>query len=684
MDLELYDEFGNFIGEYDDGDNDEEADELEADFQHDRDGGGGGDARMVVADDTSNALAIARAHDENRIVLHEDKRYYPDAEEVYPGVRTAVLDEDAQDISEPIIKPIKVKNFSVLDKDAPVLTYSNEFLAALMNTPTLVRNVAILGHLHHGKTTFVDTLVQATQEKEWDPSREKRFSDTRKDEQERELSIKSTCLSLVLENLKAKSYLLNLLDCPGHVNFSDESTAALRSSDGAVVVVDAVEGVMLSTVRLVKQAISARVPVTLVINKVDRLILELKLPPQDAYFKLLHTIEEVNAVIADELELLATAPGQAAGGAAMRQVRLSPEKGNVCFASAQHGWSFTLPSFAEMYVLRMSDGSNGSGSRAAAAAVPADELAKRLWGDWYHDPEQCTFTKKKPSSGAATRTFVQFILEPLYKMYSQAVGETPEDLARTLKALGVRLTPAETHMDPKPLLRLCLSRFFGYPRGFVEMVTKYVPSPVESAATKVALYYTGYQTSAAAVAMRACKADGPLIANVVKLYNTPDGTKFLALARIYSGTVRTGQRVRVLGEGFSQEDDEDMAVAEVAAVAVGVGRFSIEVSQAVAGNCVLLDGIDAPIKKTATIVDMQETEAAIFRPLKFDNCSVVKLAVEPLKPAELPKMVEALRRVNKSYPLVTTKVRPSLAPPPAPRLPVSSFLRFLTSFLVVP
>ena len=673
MDLELYDEFGNFIGEYDDGDRDEDADELEADFQHDRDGDDTAN-RMVVADDRSSALAVARAHDENRIVLHEDKRYYPDAEEVYPGVRTAVLDEDAQDISEPIIKPIKVKNFSVLDKEAPVLTYSNEFLAALMNTPTLVRNVAILGHLHHGKTTFVDTLVQATQEKEWDPSREKRFSDTRKDEQERALSIKSTCLSLVLENLKAKSYLLNLLDCPGHVNFSDESTAALRSSDGAVVVVDAVEGVMMSTVRLVKQAISARVPVTLLINKVDRLVLELKLPPQDAYFKLLHTIEEVNAVIADELELLASAQGQAAGGPALRQVRLSPDKGNVCFASAQHGWSFTLPSFAEMYIARLA---GSSGGRAAVAAVPAEDLAKRLWGDWYHDPEHSTFTKKKPASGAAARTFVQFILEPLYKMYSQAVGETPEDLAGTLKVLGVRLTPAETHLDPKPLLRLCLSRFFGYPRGFVEMVTKFVPSPVESAATKVALYYTGYQTSAAAAAMRACKADGPLLANVVKLYNTPDGTKFMALARIYSGTVRAGQRVRVLGEGFSQEDDEDMAVAEVAAVAVGVGRFSIEVSQAVAGNCVLLDGIDAPIKKTATIVDMQETEAAIFRPLKFDNCSVVKLAVEPLKPAELPKMVEALRRVNKSYPLVTTKVGvPIRAPYLASCLaPISPLLR---------
>ena len=651
MDEDLYDEFGNYVGPELDEDEDDLGDELDQERGFD----GDYDQSMVISEDRSNSLVL---HDENRIILHEDKRYYPDAEEVYPGVRTAVLDEDAQDLSDPIIKPIKVKNFSVLEKEAPILTYSNEFLTALMNTPTLVRNVAMLGQLHHGKTTFCDTLVQATQEKEWDPSQEKRFSDTRKDEQERELSIKSTCLSLVLENLKAKSFLLNILDCPGHVNFSDESTAALRSSDGAVIVVDAVEGVMLSTTRLVQQALIARVPICLLINKVDRLILELKLPPQDAYFKLLHTVEEVNSIIAAQLALLGDAQGQT-HNPPVRQHRLSPDKGNVCFASAQHGWSFTLGSFAELHCARMVAAAAKGGRNGAVDGLSADELSKRLWGDWYHDPESSAITRKKPSSGAAVRTFVQYVLEPVYKIYAQAVGETPEDLSVTLRSLGVYLNSTETHLDPKPLLRLCLSRFFGYPRGFVEMVTKTVPSPIDAAATKVSMYYTGFQTSIAATAMRACKADGPLLANVVKLYNTPDGAKFLALARIYSGTVKVGQRVRVLGEGFSQEDEEDMAVAEVLAVSVGVGRFSIDVTQAVAGNCVLLDGVDASIKKTATIVGMNVEEVAIFKPLKFDNCSMVKLAVEPFKPSELPKMVEALRSINKSYPLVTTKVEES-------------------------
>ena len=82
-------------------------------------------------------------------------------------MKTVTLDEDAQDLATPLIKPIKPKNFSVLQKEAPEMTYSPEFLAALMHTPTLVRNIAIIGQLHHGKTLFVDTLVQATQTEQW-------------------------------------------------------------------------------------------------------------------------------------------------------------------------------------------------------------------------------------------------------------------------------------------------------------------------------------------------------------------------------------------------------------------------------------------------------------------------------------------------------------------------------------
>ena len=261
MESNLYDEFGNYIGpEFDDSE--EEELEEEDGFADEMDEPANGmqyDGQLIEAD---NAMDIASG--DNRIVLHEDKKYYPDAEEVYPGVRAVTLDEDAQELEEPIIKPIRTKNFSVLEKDQPKLKYSSEFMTTLMHSPALIRSVALLGHLHHGKTSFVDTLVQATQEREWDPTKNIRYTDCRKDEQEREISIKSTPVSLALEALSGKHYLLNLIDCPGHVNFNDESTAALRISDGAVIVIDAVEGVMMNTERLIKHALANRAPICLV------------------------------------------------------------------------------------------------------------------------------------------------------------------------------------------------------------------------------------------------------------------------------------------------------------------------------------------------------------------------------------------------------------------------------------
>jgi U5 small nuclear ribonucleoprotein component len=95
------------------------------------------------------------------VVLHEDKKYYPTADEVFgPGVETLVMDEDAQPLEVPIIAPIKTKQLESLEGEPVKTRFTNEFLATLMANPELVRNVAVVGHLHHGKTTVMDMLVE--------------------------------------------------------------------------------------------------------------------------------------------------------------------------------------------------------------------------------------------------------------------------------------------------------------------------------------------------------------------------------------------------------------------------------------------------------------------------------------------------------------------------------------------
>ncbi|KAL6759260.1 elongation factor EF-Tu-like protein [Haematococcus lacustris] len=648
MDESLYDEFGNYIGPELASDQEEDVaiDDYDMDEAERR-----ANERMQAGDVSMGVAAEAGDEEEgdeqgpsaSAVVLHEDKKYYPSADEVFgPGVEALVMEEDAQPLEVPIIAPIRQKKLETLEKEPLKTRFTNEFLATLMANPELVRNVALVGHLHHGKTTVMDMLVEQTHEVQREyrlHQKALRFTDTRVDEQSRGMSIKAMPMSLVLEGSSGKSFLLNLVDCPGHVNFNDEVTAALRLCDGMLLCVDAAEGLMVVGERAIKQAVQEGLPICLLITKVDRLITELKLPPADAYYKLKHTIEEVNAAIA------AVAGAANAEG----QLEVDPIKGNVAFSAAVSGWSFTLNSFARLY------------ADIFGAAFDPREFARRLWGRPLVPPETRLFRRKAPAGRAGCeRSFVHFVLEPLYKVYSQVVGEHPKTIERVLSELGVYLRQSAYSQDTKPLLKEACSAVFGTASGLVDMLVQGVPSSKKATAKKVAQDFTGPLDSEVAEFMTACNARGPLVMHVAKLFPKADCSRFDAFGRIVSGTLRPGDKVRVLGESYTPEDEEDSAVATVSAVYVYQARYRIPVARATAGNLVLVEGIDATINKTATVVaEALDQEMHIFRPLRFQTISVVKIATEPLHPSELPKMVDGLRKINKSYPLAVTKVEES-------------------------
>lgn len=625
MDQDLYDEFGNYIGpELDSDDDDEEDSDDEREEHADREYGDDDD-EMEQDDD----------HNEMQVVLHEDKKYYPTAEEVYgPEVETIVQEEDNQPLTEPIIAPVKKKKFAMTEQDLPATSYNMEFLADLMDTPELIRNVTLCGHLHHGKTCFVDCLIEQTHPEIYSSDdKDIRYTDTLFTEQERGVSIKASPVTLVLPDSRNKSYLMNLFDTPGHVNFSDEVTAAFRISDGVVIFIDAAEGIMLNTERLLKHAVQERLPVTICLNKIDRLMLELKLPPTDAYYKLRHTLEEVNS-------LLSVYSEDETG------VTVSPLLGNVCFASSYYRFCFTLGSFAKIY----SDSFGGINDK---------EFARRLWGDIYFNSKTRKFTKKPPSS-SSQRSFVEFVLEPMYKIFAQVVGDVDECLPRLCDELGISLTKEERKLNIRPLLRLVCNRFFGDFTGFVDMCVNFIKSPVDNAQTKIEQIYTGGSDSDLVEHMCQCDPDGPLMIHTTKLYPTQDATSFHVLGRIMSGTLLANQEVRILGENYSLQDEEDSRFGQVGRLWISEARYKVEVNRVPAGNWILIEGIDQPIVKTSTITDVSNSdEVYIFRPLKFNTSSVIKIAVEPVNPSELPKMLDGLRKVNKSYPLLTTKVEES-------------------------
>lgn len=559
-------------------------------------------------------------------------------------METLVQEEDAQPLSEPIIAPVRQRKFAIEEAELPPVFFSREFMSDLLNFPEQIRNIALVGHLHHGKTAFMDMLVMQTHdlterlEKRSGKKREEqlRYTDIHFLERERGLSIKSAPMSLVLQGTKGKSHLFNILDTPGHVNFVDEVATSLRLADGVVLVVDVVEGVQANTEQIIKQAVLEDLPLTMVVNKMDRLILELKLPPSDAYFKLKHVIEEVNTVIENVL------PGQ--GG----KRRLSPEKGNVAFACTSMGWSFTVQSFAKMYT-------------ETYPQVETAEFARRLWGDIFFNPKSRKFTRKGVEENSK-RTFVKFVLEPIYKLYSHTISESPEDLKETLASVGISLKPSQLTSDAKVLLNLVCEQFFGPATGFVDMIVQHVPSPVVGAQNKLARHYTGPLDTKVAAAMSTCDQNGPLVVHVTKLFSSTDASSFNAFGRIMSGTARPGQQVRVLGEGYTPEDEEDMVTATISDTWIAETSYNIPASGVPAGNWVLLGGVDNSVVKTATIVPLKfedDEDAYIFKPIRHITESVFKVAVEPVNPSELPKMLDGLRKINKSYPLISTKVEES-------------------------
>ena len=575
------------------------------------------------------------------VVLHEDKKYYPTASEVYgEDVETMIQEEDTQPLTEPIIKPVVEKKFAQAVHELPDTVYEKEFLADLMDTPGLVRNVTVCGHFAHGKTTLMDMLIEQTHTVEWgpesaEPEKAIRYTDMLFMEQQRSLSIKTTPMTLVLPDTRDKNFLVNLADSPGHVNFSDEVSAAFRISDGAVLVVDAVEGVMLQTERAIKHALNEHLAITVVVNKIDRLVLELKLPPADAYHKLKHTIDEINNLISVNSD-------------GVEDLSVSPLKGNVCFASSQYGFCFTLQSFAKMYA-------------DTYGGFAPEPFARRLWGDVYFVKQGAKRTFSKKAGGKdSERSFVHFVLQPLYKIFSTVVGDVDSRVQPLLDELGVTLTKKELNLNVRRVLKLVCSRFFGPSTGFMDMIRDHVPSPEANAERKIRHTYTGPLDNDLGDAMLGCDADGDLMVQIVKLYPTPDGQVFNAFGRVLSGTLQNNSSVLVLGESYTREDEEDSKPEVVSKLFVAEGRYNIEVSRVPAGNWVLIEGVDAAIVKTATIVGQStESEPETFRPLRFDNLSCIKIAVEPVNPSELPKMLDGLRKVNKTYPLLKTKVEES-------------------------
>lgn len=199
-----------------------------------------------------------------------------------------------------------------------------------MHRKERIRNIGIIAHIDHGKTTMTDSLLAEAGLLSPKIAGEARALDYLEEEQKRGITIKTANISL-LHEISSHPYVINLVDTPGHVDFTGKVTRALRAIDGAIVVVDAVEEVMVQTETVTRQALEERVKPVLFINKLDRLIRELKLTPSEIQDKVLRIIRDFNSLI------------EIYGESEFRDKwKVDPQKETVAFGSALHRWGFTL------------------------------------------------------------------------------------------------------------------------------------------------------------------------------------------------------------------------------------------------------------------------------------------------------------------------------------------------------
>ncbi|KAL9000321.1 MAG: hypothetical protein Q9169_001038 [Polycauliona sp. 2 TL-2023] len=409
-----------------------------------------------------------------------------------------------------------------------------EKLIALQHNADDIRNICILAHVDHGKTSLTDALIATNGIISPKLAGKIRYLDSRPDEQLRGITMESSAISLYFSMSRRaaaeeapiqKEYLINLIDSPGHIDFSSEVSTASRLCDGALVLVDAVEGVCSQTVTVLRQTWVEHLKPVLVINKIDRLVTELKMSPAEAYTHLSKLLEQVNAVIgsffqgermevdlqwrerveervaaaaakeqgkierkaakttssAMSAETASTATGVADGEFEERDdedLYFAPEKNNVIFSSAVDGWAFTVRQFASLYEKKL--------------GIKRSVLEKVLWGEYYLEPKTKRVLGSKHLKGRALKPmFVQLVLDNIWAVYEATTGGDkgkgdPNMVKKITESLSLSIPPHVLRSrDPRALMTAVFSAWLPLSTAVLVSVTEYLPSPPIAQASRL-------------------------------------------------------------------------------------------------------------------------------------------------------------------------------------------------------
>lgn len=422
---------------------------------------------------------------------------------------------------------------------------STQDILRIIGTKEQIRNFGVIAHVDHGKTTMSDSLLAASGIISPSVAGQALALDSMKLEQNRQMTIRGANVTLFYEN-EGKEYVINMIDTPGHIDFTGRVTRALRAIDGVVVVSDSVEGIMTQTETVTRQALEERVRPVLYINKIDRLVKELRLDPPAMQKWLSNIIAEFNRLvdIYAEPEL-------------KEKWKVSIQGNSVAFGSAKDRWGFNFK--------------------------------------------------------VAQKKGVSF--KDVYDAYT---SDSPD----MIKSLAERA----------PLHEAVLG-----------MVVQHHPPPHIAQRYRIPKIWPGDLESSLGKSLLACDEKGPAVMMVTTINVDPQAGR-VATGRLFSGTVKDGDEIYLI---------DAKRPGKVQSVNIYMGNTREVVSMLPAGNIPALLGLDYAVAGE-TISTVKSIPA--FESIKYVSEPVVTIAVEPKHPKDLPKLVEALRRITVEDPNLIVKI----------------------------
>lgn len=576
-----------------------------------------------------------------------------------------------------------------------------------------IRNICILAHVDHGKTTLADHLIASSgggvlHRKQ---AGRLRFLDYLDEEQRRAITMKSSSIGLQFDK-----HAINLIDSPGHMDFCSEVSTAARLSDGALVLVDAVEGVHIQTHAVLRQAWIEKLTPCLVLNKIDRLICELKLTPMEAFNRLQRIVHEVNGIMStyksekylSDVDSILAGPSGELNDDNFEFIEddeddtFQPQKGNVAFVCALDGWGFCTSMFAEFYAKKIEKMSEKLKPDKNVKVNPAT-VNKALWGPRYFIPKTLMFVGKKGVAGMSNPRplFVEWILEPIWKLY-QASLEPGGDIGILQKVIeNFELKGLEHELknkDPKSKLQAVMCHWLPLSDAILSMVVNCMPNPIQAQSFRVSrllpkreILHDSEKSNVVAEAevvrksVEACdsSSEAPCVAFVSKMFAVPikmlpqrglhgeiinnfseesgngDSDEcFLAFARIFSGVLYAGQKVYVLSALYDPLKVDDMQKhvqeAELHSLYLMMGQGLKPVASVKAGNVVAIRGLGQHILKSATLSSTKSCWP--FSSMVFQVSPTLKVAIEPSDPADIGALMKGLRLLNRADPFVEVTV----------------------------